>query len=58
MQKNRRKFLKTIGAGVTGAMVSPDQLWAQATEPLHRAITTLKKTKINKTKTKKKLKKT
>ena len=45
MQKNRRKFLKTIGAGVTGAMVSPDQLWAQATVPLHSAITTLKKTK-------------
>ncbi len=45
MQKNRRKFLKTIGAGVTGAMVSPDQLWAQATVPLNSAITTLKKTK-------------
>ena len=45
MQKNRRTFLKTLGAGVTGAMASPGQLWAQATVPLDHAITALEKSK-------------
>ena len=42
MEKNRRTFLKSLGVGVTGAMLSPNQLWAEATMPLQNVVTTIK----------------
>ena len=38
MSKNRRKFLKAISIGTVGAVASPTQMWAQASNPLYISL--------------------
>jgi isopenicillin-N epimerase len=42
MEKNRRKFLKNLGAGVAGTVALPLQSWANSSESLKTSINHLK----------------
>ncbi len=42
MEKNRRKFLKNLGAGAAGALTLPLQSWANSSESLTTSINYLK----------------
>lgn len=42
MEKNRREFLKNLGAGAAGALTLPLQSWANSSESLTRSINYLK----------------
>lgn len=42
MTDNRRKLLKTLSIATAGALATPKQIWAQASTPLHTALTDLK----------------
>jgi len=38
MSKNRRKFLKSLGIGMAGALATPTQIWAQAATPFQSTL--------------------
>lgn len=44
MAKNRRKFLKTLSIASAGALATPQQIWAKATQPVQSAFEDLSNT--------------
>ncbi len=44
MAKNRRKLLKTLSVGAAGALATPQQIWAKATQPVQSAFEDLSNT--------------